>query len=106
MSTLNTVVTLEDVITELSYVYDPEIGLDIVSLGLVYEVAIEEDTVKVWMTLTTPECPVGPMIEADVRRVLLALPLVKNVEVDFVWDPPWDWTMLSPEAKETLGIVE
>ncbi|HZW29992.1 MAG: metal-sulfur cluster assembly factor [Chloroflexi bacterium] len=100
------VVTAEDVIRELTQVYDPEIGIDIINLGLVYEVAVEGDRIHVRMTFTTPHCPVGPYIEADVRQVLSALPMVRHVDVEIVWDPPWDWTMMSDEAKAALGITE
>lgn len=106
MKSLHPVVTAEDVVQELTQVYDPEIGLDVVSLGLIYGVAIEDDVAKVWMTLTTPGCPVGPAIEADVRHALKDLPLIRQVEVTVVWDPPWDWSMMSDEAKEALGIAE
>jgi len=106
MSTLQPVVTAEDVIRELGQVYDPEIGVDIVNLGLVYEVAVEDDTIKVWMTLTTPECPVGPYIEADVHRALENLPMVRDVAINLVWDPPWDWRMMSEEAKTELGLTD
>ncbi len=106
MSSLQPVVTAEDVIRELTQVYDPEIGLDIVNLGLVYEVAVQDDTVKVRMTFTTPLCPVGPYIEADVHRALEGLPMIRHVDVEVVFDPPWDWHMMSDEAKAALGIVE
>lgn len=99
-------VTPEDVIQELTQVVDPEIGIDIVNLGLVYEVAVHLDCIHVWMTFTTPHCPVGPAIEQEVRRALSALPLIRQVEVHVVWDPPWDWTMMSDAAKAALGIGE
>ncbi len=104
MSALQPVVSAEDVIRELMGVYDPEIGLDIVNLGLVYEVEVDQDTVRIWMTFTTPECPVGPYIEADVRRALENLPMIDHVEITLVWDPPWDWQMMSEEAKTELGL--
>ena len=105
MNLVNPVVTADDVVRELRQVYDPEIGIDIVALGLLYEVAIEGETVQVWMTLTTPECPVGPFIEAAVHRALDNLPLIRKVEITFVWDPPWEWSMMSPEAKVSLGLT-
>lgn len=106
MSISQPIVTPEDVVRELTQVYDPEIGIDIVNLGLVYEVAVEQETVKIRMTFTTPLCPVGPYIEADVHRALENLPLIKNVDVNVVFDPPWDWSMMSDEAKAELGIGE
>ena len=106
MSTLQPVVTAEDVVRELGQVYDPEIGIDIVNLGLVYEVAVEDGTVKVWMTFTTPQCPVGPYIEADVHRALENLPMIRDVVINLVWEPPWDWRMMSDEAKTELGLTE
>ncbi|HEX5416974.1 MAG TPA: metal-sulfur cluster assembly factor [Chloroflexota bacterium] len=107
MSTLHSVVTAEDVVRELSQVYDPEIGIDIVNLGLVYEVVVNDDaSVEVRMTLTTPGCPVGPYIQAEVHRALENLPLIQDVEISLVWDPPWSWEMMSPEAKKELGIGE
>lgn len=104
MSVLQAVVAAEDVVGELRNVYDPEIGLDIVSLGLVYEVAVVADTVKIRMTFTTPLCPVGPYIEADVHHALENLPMIQQVEIDVVFDPPWDWSMMSDAAKAELGI--
>jgi metal-sulfur cluster biosynthetic enzyme len=104
VNVLQPVVTAEDVVHELTRVYDPEIGIDIVNLGLVYEVAVEGDTAKIWMTFTTPQCPVGPYIEADVHRALENLPLIQHVEINLVWDPPWDLSMMSAEAKAELGI--
>lgn len=75
---LHSVVTAEDVIHELSQDYDPEIGIDIVNLGLVYEVLVAGNTVEVRMTLTTPGCPVGPYIQAQVHRALENLPLIQH----------------------------
>lgn len=103
MTPIKPVVTAEDVIQELTHVYDPEIGIDIVNLGLVYEVEVEDDTVRVGMTFTTPGCPVGPMILANVRSTLQSLPLIQQVEIDLRWDPPWEPAMMSPEAKAELG---
>ena len=106
LTTLHSIVTPEDVIRELTQVYDPEIGIDIVNLGLVYEVVVEGDTVEVRMTLTTSGCPVGPYIQAEVHRALENLPLIQNVEINLVWEPPWTWDLMSPEAKRELGMAE
>lgn len=102
---LRPIVTAEDVIRELRQVYDPEIGIDIVGLGLVYEVMVEGECVDVRMSLTTPECPVGNYIKARVQQAIENLPLIKSVEVNLVWDPPWTWELMSPEAKHELGIA-
>lgn len=89
----------------LSEVYDPEIGIDIVSLGLVYGSHFEDSTLVIEMTLTTPYCPLGPVIQTQAHAVCSPLPGVENVRVDLVWSPPWDpQTMASEEAKLELGI--
>jgi metal-sulfur cluster biosynthetic enzyme len=90
----------------LSEVYDPEIGIDIVSLGLVYDTRLDDDgMLTVDMTLTTPYCPMGPMIQTQAHAVCSPLPGVKDVHVNLVWSPPWDpRTMASEEARLELGI--
>ncbi len=95
--------TKEQVLDALTRVYDPEIPVDIVNLGLVYDVAIEDGIVRIKMTMTSPGCPVGDFLAAEVKRALLKLPAVEAVSVEFVWDPPWSSEMMSPEAKKTLG---
>lgn len=103
---LGPMATGEDVHEALREVIDPELGLDIVSLGLVYQVTVDTDgDAVVAMTLTTPYCPMGPMIESQVHAVTQFLPGIKDVKVDLVWDPPWDpHTMASDEAKLELGL--
>jgi metal-sulfur cluster biosynthetic enzyme len=89
----------------LKVVVDPEIGLDIVNLGLIYNVDVHENNIKVEMTLTGPGCPVGPMLQSQVYGVCAGWPGARNVQVDLVWSPPWDpRTMASEEAKDVLGI--
>ena len=99
-------VTEEQVREVLSEVYDPEIGMDIVNLGLVYNIEIEDEkTVNVDMTLTTPACPAGPMIRTQAYAAVATLPGVENVNINLVWSPPWDpKTMMSEDAKIALGI--
>ena len=99
-------VTGDDVHEALREVIDPELGLDIVSLGLVYGVDIAEDgDTTVRMTLTSPYCPMGPMIESQVHAATQFLPGVRDVKVDLVWDPPWDpHTMASDETRLELGL--
>ncbi|HUY57016.1 MAG TPA: metal-sulfur cluster assembly factor [Candidatus Micrarchaeaceae archaeon] len=98
--------TGEDVHEALREVIDPELGLDIVSLGLVYRVTVDQDgDAVVSMTLTTPYCPMGPMLESQVHAATQFLPGIRDVKVDLIWDPPWDpHTMASDEAKLELGL--
>ncbi|MCS7214091.1 MAG: iron-sulfur cluster assembly protein [Candidatus Calescibacterium sp.] len=98
-------ITKEQIIEALKGVYDPEIGIDIVNLGLVYDVNLgNEGTVDVKMTLTTPGCPLGGTVQEAVRAVLESIEGIKNVNVEIVWDPPWNPAMMSDEAKQMLGI--
>jgi FeS assembly SUF system protein len=95
----------EKIIESLKGVYDPEIGLDIVNLGLIYDINIsEEGEVNIKMTLTTPGCPLAGSVEEAVRTVVSAIDEVKDVNVELVWDPPWNPSMMSEEAKQILGI--
>ena len=99
--------TKEAVLEKLKPVVDPEMGIGIVDLGLVYDVVIEREgkSVAVQMTLTTPMCPYGPMLVGQVRDLLGAISGVEEYRVDLVWDPPWDpRTMASDEAKDQLMI--
>jgi metal-sulfur cluster biosynthetic enzyme len=98
--------TGDDVHEALREVIDPELGLDIVSLGLVYHVTVDKDgDAVVAMTLTTPYCPMGPMLESQVHAATQFLPGIRDVKVDLIWDPPWDpHTMASDEAKLELGL--
>jgi len=95
----------EDVREALKAVVDPEIGIDIVNLGLIYDVAINDNNITVKMTLTGPGCPVGPMLQSQVYGIAAGMPGARNVQVDMVWTPPWDpRSMASEEAKDILGI--
>jgi metal-sulfur cluster biosynthetic enzyme len=100
--------TEEEVRRTLKSVYDPELGISIVDLGLVYGVQIDDDTrnVIIDMTLTTPACPLGPIIKTQAHSVLSnAYPAVNDVDINLVWSPRWDpRTMASEEAKAELGI--
>ena len=93
----------------LKNVYDPEIGLNVVDLGLVYNVDIEESgkTVSVDMTLTTPACPAGPMILESAKKEVGALrdvyPQLEDVQINLVWTPFWNPSMMSEDAREELG---
>lgn len=89
----------------LENVIDPELGIDIVNLGLVYDVALNDDGVaKVTMTLTSMGCPMGPQIVDNIKRELMEVPEVKEAEVDIVWNPPWSRDKMSRYAKMALGV--
>jgi metal-sulfur cluster biosynthetic enzyme len=89
----------------LKNVYDPELGLNIVDLGLVYEVEVHDDgVVDIRYSLTTMGCPIGPMIEDQMRSFLRGVPGVEEVRPEFVLRPPWTPEMMSDEAKAALGI--
>ncbi len=100
-----TALTEERVREELRGVVDPEIGIDMVSLGLIYGVRIEGSTVFVTMTLTSPGCPVAGMFINAVHAALMSIPGVTEAKVDLTFAPPWDpRTMASEEAKMMMGI--
>ena len=94
----------EDLILEsLREVYDPELGLSIVDLGLVYGIETEGDDVKVRMTLTSLGCPMGPQIVQDVREAVVNIAGVGDVDVEIVWSPAWNHSMMSEDARLELG---
>jgi metal-sulfur cluster biosynthetic enzyme len=96
--------TREEVIDALRQVEDPELGMDIVDLGLMYDVEVEGAKVKVTHSLTSMGCPVGPMIQEDIHRVTSEVPGVEDVEVELTWDPPWTPERMSDDAKFILGF--
>jgi metal-sulfur cluster biosynthetic enzyme len=97
--------TKEDVFEALRQVEDPELGMDIVELGLVYDAEVDDEgRVKVTHTLTSMGCPVGPMIQQNVDEVVRALPGVEDVDVELTWDPPWTPEKMSDDAKFILGF--
>lgn len=93
-----------DVLAALQTVYDPELGLDIVSLGLIYNIKIEQDTVQVLMTLTTPGCPMHDAIGTGAEWTLKQLPGINHVKLELTWDPPWDPSRMSEAARFALGF--
>jgi len=98
-------ITKEDVIKVLSEVIDPEIGIDIVSLGLVYDIDIDEqNNIHVNMTMTVPGCPLAGLMLEDARTRLKALPNVGEVSVNLVWEPAWTPDRIDPDVKKKLGI--
>jgi metal-sulfur cluster biosynthetic enzyme len=96
--------TREEVIEALRQVEDPELGMDIVDLGLLYDVEVQGPIVKVTHTLTSMGCPVGPMIQEDIHRVTSELDGVEDIDVELTWDPPWTPDKMSDDAKFILGI--
>ncbi len=94
----------EKVIAEIKKIYDPEIPVNIYELGLIYDIIINNSEVKVKMTLTTPNCPVAESLPKDVKDSILEIDGVSKVDVDLVWDPPWDKSMMSEAAKLELNL--
>ena len=94
----------EKVITEIKKIYDPEIPVNIYELGLIYDIKIKDKDVQVKMTLTTPNCPVAESLPKEVKDSIMELKEVDKVELDLVWDPPWDKSMMSEAAKLELNL--
>jgi probable FeS assembly SUF system protein SufT len=99
----------EQVWAQLKGVYDPEIPVDIVNLGLVYDCAIDEEdgkrVVSVKMTLTAPGCGMGPVIAADAQAKIMTIDGIDDARVELVWDPAWNQEMISEEGKMKLGMI-
>lgn len=97
--------TREDVREGLKSVYDPEIGINIVDLGLVYDADISENgDVLVTMTLTSLGCPLGPVIVQEVQHALKEFEGIGEIDVKLVWSPPWSPALMSEDAKDELGM--
>ena len=94
----------EKVITEIKKIYDPEIPVNIYELGLIYDIKINDKDVQVKMTLTTPNCPVAESLPKEVKDSIMELKEVNKVDLDLVWDPPWDKSMMSEAAKLELNL--
>jgi FeS assembly SUF system protein len=95
----------DDIVAALKTVYDPEIPADIYELGLIYRVDIEDDrSVKVDMTLTTPNCPSAQELPQMVESAVAGVPGVSGATVNVVWDPPWDQSRMSDEARLVLNM--
>ena len=96
--------TKDELLEALRQVEDPELGMDIVDLGLLYDVEVEGAKVKVTHSLTSMGCPVGPLIQEDIDRVARELPGVEDVDIELTWDPPWSPERMSDDAKFILGF--
>lgn len=101
-------ITKENVIEQLKTVIDPELNINIVDLGLIYDVTIDQDKrdVTITMTLTTPGCPLSMVFEEWVPEAAKKVKSVKDVRINLVWEPPWDPDKMSDETKENLGIIQ
>ena len=96
--------TRDDVIEALRSVEDPELGMDIVELGLLYDAEVQGPRVKVLYSLTSIGCPAGPLIQQNIEEVVRSLPGVEDVETELTWDPPWTPEKMSDDAKFILGF--
>ena len=94
----------EKVIAEIKKIYDPEIPVNIYELGLIYDIKIKDKDVQIKMTLTTPNCPVAESLPKEVKDSIIELKDVNKVDLDLVWDPPWDKSMMSEAAKLELNL--
>ena len=95
----------EKIIEEIRKIYDPELPVNIYELGLIYDIKIENNNVaKVIMTLTTPNCPVAESLPKEVKDSIMQVEGIKKVDLDLVWDPPWNKDMMSDAAKLELNL--
>ena len=95
----------DQIITEIKKIYDPEIPVNIYELGLIYDIKVEnKNTAKVNMTLTSPNCPVAESLPKEVKDSIMQVEGIDKVDLDLVWDPPWDKTMMSESAKLELNL--
>ena len=95
----------EKIIEEIKKIYDPEIPVNIYDLGLIYDIKIEDkNTAKIKMTLTSPNCPVAESLPKEVKDGIMQVEGIDNVDLDLVWDPPWDKDRMSEAAKLELNL--
>ena len=96
----------DEIINVLDNIYDPEIPVSVYELGLIYDVKISEDNdVKIIMTLTSPSCPVAESLPEEIKEAVQKIKTIKSVEVEVTFDPPWEKSMMSEEAKLELGFL-
>jgi len=95
----------DQIILEIKKIYDPEIPVNIYELGLIYDIKVEnKNTAKVKMTLTSPNCPVAESLPKEVKDSIMQVEGIDKVDLDLVWDPPWDKSMMSESAKLELNL--
>jgi len=94
----------EKIVAEIKKIYDPEIPVNIYELGLIYDINVKGDEAKIKMTLTTPNCPVAESLPKGVKDSVMQVEGIEKVDLDLVWDPPWDKSMMSEAAKLELNL--
>jgi FeS assembly SUF system protein len=94
----------DKIIEEISKIYDPEIPVNIYDLGLIYDIKVEGRKAKIKMTLTTPNCPVAESLPKEVKDSAMQVEEIDDVDLELVWDPPWDKDMMSEAAKLELNL--
>ena len=94
----------EQIITEIRKIYDPEIPVNIYELGLIYDVKVNNNKAKIIMTLTTPNCPVAESLPKEVKDTAMQVEGIEEVDLDLVFEPPWDKSMMSEAAKLELNL--
>ena len=94
----------EKIITEIKTIYDPEIPVNIYDLGLIYDVQVDKKKAKIKMSLTSPNCPVAESLPKDVKDVAMQVEEIDDVDLELVWDPPWNKDMMSEAAKLELNL--
>ncbi|MBI4527622.1 MAG: SUF system Fe-S cluster assembly protein [Deltaproteobacteria bacterium] len=106
MNSIDTLVVESQVVDALRTCFDPEIPVNVYDLGLIYEVKVDEKgSTEIRMTLTTPHCPAAQMLPSEVEAKARTVPGVSDVQVEVVWDPPWDPSKMSEAAKLQLGML-
>ena len=96
----------EDILAALKTVIDPELGINIVDLGLVYHAARTANEIDIELTMTTPACPLGEMMSEEIKLVLRdRFPELQDLRVEIVWDPPWSPELMSEESRRQLGMI-
>ena len=94
----------EIIIKEIKKIYDPEIPVNIYDLGLIYDVQVDDKKAKIKMTLTSPNCPVAESLPRDVKNVAMQVEEIEDVDLELVWEPPWNKDMMSEAAKLELNL--
>ena len=96
--------TKDKIISEIKKIYDPELPVNIYDLGLIYDVQVNEKKAKIKMTLTTPNCPVAESLPKEVKDGVMQVEEIEDVDLELVWDPPWNKEMMSDAAKLELNL--